>query len=393
MKASVALALATSAAALLLSACGLMSLTELSTGLGDPLPDNTTLCPSAAKKLQAMAKTTDVSKHVATVQKAILPALQKEKVSPETSVLHQLTVAAHVSAHQTHSYLAQKANVTVAASPAPQSQPHDLTMADFLKTASVVKTLLLDAQTMAKDVDDDVKEFQQYFLQYFAAYYKGAYYDRFGTPIPPPAISTTIADSEISSTMTVLVDVMMDYILRTPVWVDNVKNPTVFYPGGTNGAGQKTKPTVYTVFSPKFPSIAQPIILEASLKQGPKTCGITDLKAEAIQYIALSAGSRAQLLAGGIGGSFGGVNIGLGLLGKVSIGDNKTLQALAKAGLGSAFTHVGGYAAYQVLQVAPNIAPPTSGKSAGLYGFVLQYVQTYLATQINAATAANGGST
>jgi len=150
---------------------------------------------------------------------------------------------------------------------------------------------------------------------------------------------------------------------------------------------------VYAVFSKKYPSIAQPIILETSLKSGPKTCGITDLKAEAIQYIALSAGSRAQLLAGGIGGSFGGVNIGLGVLGKVSIGDNKTLQALAKAGLGSAFTHVGEYAAYQVLQVTPNIAQPTSGASAGVYSFVLQYVQTFLSTQINAATTASGGST
>ena len=392
MKTSVASASAASVAALLLSACA-MSLTELSTGLGDPLPDNTTICPSTAKRLLTSPRTMDVSNHVATVQKAISPALQKAGVSPDSSVLHQLTLVAHTTSHQTHAYLAQKANMKVAASPAPQSQPHDLTMADFLKTASVVKSLLLDAQTLSKDVDDDVKDFQQYFLQYFAAYYKGAYTDRFGTPIPPPAISTTIADSEISSTMTVLVDVIMDYILRTPVWVDNVQKPTTFYPGGTNGAGQKNAPTVYTVFSKKYPSIAQPIILETSTKSGPKTCGITDLKAEAIQYIALSAGSRAQLLAGGIGGSFGGVNIGLGVLGKVSIGDNKTLQALAKAGLGSAFTHVGEYAAYQVLQVTPNIAQPTSGASAGVYSFVLQYVQTFLSTQINAATTASGGST
>jgi hypothetical protein len=392
MKTNFVLALATSVAALLLSACA-MSLTELSTGLGDPLPDNTTVCPSAVKKLLATAKPTDVGARAATVQRAILPALQKAGVSPETSVLHQLTLAAHVTAHQTHAYLAQKANISIAPSSAPPSQPHDVSMADFLKTVSVVKSLLLDAQTMSKDFDDDVKDFQQYFLQYFAAYYKGAYNDRFGTPIPPPAISTTIADSEISSTMTVLVDLIMDYILRTPVWVDNVKSPSTFYPGGANGAGQKNKPTVYTVFAPTYPSIVQPIILEASLKPGQKTCGITNLKAEAIQYIAVSAGSRAQLLAGGIGGSFGGINIGLGILGKVSIGDNKTLQAMAKAGLGSAFTHLGEYAAYQVLQATPNITPPTSGTAASIYNSVLQYVQTFLTGQINAATAASGGST
>jgi hypothetical protein len=61
-------------------------------------------------------------------------------------------------------------------------------------------------------------------------------------------------------------------------------------------------------------------------------CGIDKLKSEAIQYIAKTVGSKASQL-GGTVGSFGGINVGLGMPGKISIGDNKTIQVTQKCHL------------------------------------------------------------
>jgi len=77
------------------------------------------------------------------------------------------------------------------------------------------------------------------------------------------------------------------------------------------------------------------------------------LKAEAIQYLAQTAGNRASMLGGTVGGSFGGIHVGLGVFGKWSIGDNQTLQALVKTALNKTFERAAEKAAYSVLYWVP----------------------------------------
>lgn len=388
------------AAGVMVSACGPISFAELSSGLVSSDQDAAIVkvCQGASAKLQNMALLESVAakpktsilpetvyNRTAVVQRAIQPALAQEGVAPQNSVLHQLLNAANVTAYQTHNSLVQLANLPGGTqSPPPTAPPHDLTMSDFLALAATVKRLLFDAQTLQKTLDTDVENFQKDFLLYFSTYFKGNYYDRFGNNIPAPAVSTTLGDSEIAGTMTVLVDLIMDYVLRTPVWVDKTPSPTAYFPGGAGSTGTKNQPTVLSA----FPELATPLVAEPA--KGGTGCGITELKTEAIHYIAVSAGNRASLLVGAVGGSFGGIDIGLGVLGKVSIGDNKTLQTLAKTALQIAFTHIGESASSKVLLVLPNIGGPKPTVPANIYAEVLKYVQQYLDAQQKATSAVNG---
>jgi hypothetical protein len=55
---------------------------------------------------------------------------------------------------------------------------------------------------------------------YFTQLFRGKYVDRFGNTLPAPAISRTIGDSEIAGTLSVLVDTIIDFSVRSPVWTD-----------------------------------------------------------------------------------------------------------------------------------------------------------------------------
>jgi hypothetical protein len=52
---------------------------------------------------------------------------------------------------------------------------------------------------------------------YFTALFEGKYVDRFGATLTAPTVSMTISDSEIAGALSVLVDVIMDYVIATIV--------------------------------------------------------------------------------------------------------------------------------------------------------------------------------
>jgi hypothetical protein len=132
-------------------------------------------------------------------------------------------------------------------------------------------------------------------------------------------------------------ELIYDYAFRTPVWTSTDNK---YYPGGSS-----TAPTV--VASKLITPIA--LLSDGDAHQ----CGITKLKAEAIQYLSNAASDKASSLGGLVGGSFGGLHFGLGVLGKISVGDNQTLQALVKASLGEAAERATEEASYRVLYWIP----------------------------------------
>jgi hypothetical protein len=105
----------------------------------------------------------------------------------------------------------------------------------------------------------------------------------------------------------------------------------------------------------------------------PNACGITKLKAQAIQYIAQTAGNSAGTLGGEIGGSFGGINVGLGILGKLSIRDNKTIHSLVTTALQRTATRAGEEASYRVLDMIPDKQ----------FNTLADWIQAYLNAQLN----------
>jgi hypothetical protein len=232
--------------------------------------------------------------------------------------------------------------------PASLPPPRDLTELEFLSFGNALRKGLLNSASLYANTtalrdptfaqftanSANAKLFRDTLAKYFSAYYQGGYVDRFGDTIPKPILAQNVGNTELAGVASVFLDFMMDYSLRTPVWKDKNGN---FWPGNS-----KTPPTATTI--PNF------IITLSLLDDGDsQKCGITPLKAEAIEYIAKAAGNRASMLAGTFGSSIGGIHIGIGVLGKLSIGDNQTLQVLTKTSLSKTFERAGEESAYRIL--------------------------------------------
>lgn len=205
--------------------------------------------------------------------------------------------------------------------------------------------------------------FPEAFRHYFEAYFDGNYRDRLGGEIQKPRFSSRMGNEQVADTVSVFVDLILDYSFYTPVWTDG--NGT-YYPGATRNI-----PTVMT----------SEIIREAEKLVLPGECGISKLKAALIGYMAQMVGHGAVLGGGLDAGTFGGWSVGLGVVGKISIGDNQTLQAMAQAVLERSFARMGEQAAYQALYFVNDRERSTFGTATDhpRQGEVARLVGKYLA--------------
>ncbi len=169
------------------------------------------------------------------------------------------------------------------------------------------------------------------FIAYFTAYYKGNFVDRMGTKYSPPSVSTTITDAEITNAEIVLLEFLIDAIDPTPVFGDKpISDPKqlsgiTFYPGGANTA----PPTVVVATYATNPKIYVPI-KTTPVPDDNSLCGITTGNAWVMRDLASAAGDEAGAVGGLVANTAGGLEVGLGVLGKISIGDNQTLSVLVK---------------------------------------------------------------
>jgi hypothetical protein len=152
-------------------------------------------------------------------------------------------------------------------------------------------------------------------VTYITQYYQGNYVDRFGVKITKPTLGTTVSDAEITGAFTILLDYIMDLKDPTPVFGDTA-NPAgaTFYPGKS-----KDEPTAL-------------LAKLATYKQIPANslCGVTQANISTVYDFASAAGDEAGTVGGLVGQTAGGWELGLGVMGKISIGDNKTLSDLAQ---------------------------------------------------------------
>jgi hypothetical protein len=139
--------------------------------------------------------------------------------------------------------------------------------------------------------------------------------------LPKPTLSLTVTDQEISGALTSLVEALADDLFsKSPVWKDSNNH---YFPGDS-----ANEPTFLT-----FPPGAPPT-LETLATDG---CGMTKLKADTLTYLAGKASTWAAGETGFVMGNLGGINAGpVFVLGKFSIGDNKTLQTVAQTILAEA---------------------------------------------------------
>lgn len=157
------------------------------------------------------------------------------------------------------------------------------------------------------------------FIAYFEAYYKGNFVDRMGTQLDKPQISSTVPDSEIVAAETVLLEFLIDLVDRTPVLGDaapnSVSKDTTFYPGANTN-----QPTAYSTR----------LVPYVQIPTDPNACGITTTNAWVLRDLANGASGQAAAVGGLVANTPGGISVGLGVLGKISIGDNQTLSLMVK---------------------------------------------------------------
>ncbi len=181
------------------------------------------------------------------------------------------------------------------------------------------------------------------FVEYFKRYYKGTFVDRMGTSVSKPNVSPklpvafTVTDTDIAAAETVLLEFLIDQIDPTPVLVHTVagQKPT-FYPGGNTNA-----PTVYTLEVAHSKQIPE---------GGPDVCGITTTNAWVLKDLANGASDQAAVVGGLVANTPGGISFGLGVFGKVSIGDNQTLSVLVKSAASRLALRLTLHASYEILK-------------------------------------------
>jgi hypothetical protein len=197
----------------------------------------------------------------------------------------------------------------VSSVPAPSTS---LNQADFNAFARLVSENILRQGTPTDGDHGGSDPFWIRLRDYYDAFYAGKFVSYFGKMYAKPSNSLTITDTEIVQSMVVFMELMFDEALATPVWIG--KDDNLYYPGAS-----EKRPTAV-----KY----QPADI---IESGPSGCGINVYKAKTIAYLANTFATAASTDTGLTIKSFGGLEVGLGVLGKFSVGDNNTLSVLMQA--------------------------------------------------------------
>jgi hypothetical protein len=160
---------------------------------------------------------------------------------------------------------------------------------------------------------------------YESYYFNGTFVDRFGSKLGKPTLSLTITDQEISGALTAFIEALADDLFpQTKVWTGTGGK---YYPGGTTNKPSFLQYSEDT--SGSSTSLTQALV--------DKGCGMTELKAQVLNYLSGKAATWAAGESGVVMGFVGGANVGLLVIfGKLSIGDNKALQTIVQTVLSTA---------------------------------------------------------
>lgn len=190
---------------------------------------------------------------------------------------------------------------------------------------------------------------------YLKEYLSGKFVDRAGNELPKPKLGKTIGNDTITGFETVLFEAVFDYAYLTPALYtegDMVYQETYVGPLNQDADVQVTPPgaagTTYKVklsgqdryFVQLYTEKGKPKIFNKEKKQPtfvkvlPKLVlplstdshqGVTALERETVEFVSDLSSQGSQQLSGLITRLFGGIHIGFGILGKISVGDNDTV--------------------------------------------------------------------
>ena len=229
-------------------------------------------------------------------------------------LVHSQYVASN-SRKAANSLLKSDVNLTASETISTPKPATTLSHLDIERFARVIANQVLRRTPTTPNGSDpaNVDPFWKKLRAYYLAYYDGNFYTYFGDKLDKPTASLTISDTEIVQAATVFIELLMDEVFGSPVWIGTDKK---YYPGGNTN-----KPTSVTVNK----TAPRAISLSAY------GCGMNAPKANAIRYLSQSFSKAAATESSLTIKSAGSIEIGLGVVGKLNIGDNSTLTMLVQA--------------------------------------------------------------
>jgi hypothetical protein len=300
----------------LLSGCTAVELDSLvpSSALEYATPDGLPIVKTCdPSRMFTLATAARVSQTAARVQSVLPPELKNDAVV-NTILVHSQYVASNSG--RTASSLVKTSGSPPIADVTPLPRPNTtLTHLDFERFARVVSNQVLRRTPTTPNSSDpsNVDPFWTKLRAYYVAYYDGNFYTYFGDKLDKPTASLTITDTEIVQAATVFVELLMDEVFQSPIWIGTDKK---YYPGGNTN-----KPTLVTVNN----------ITPIPISLSAYGCGMNAPKANAIRYLSSSFSKAAATETSLTIKSAGSIEIGLGVVGKLNIGDNSTLTSLVQA--------------------------------------------------------------
>jgi len=170
---------------------------------------------------------------------------------------------------------------------------------------------------------------------YFVAYFSDEFVDRTGGTVGRPKLGVKITNETLAGFVKVGLESIYDYAMFD---AESIKNPVVWEDKDDKEVWQTAggkKPTLVTFTQRLQGKTVEDKTLEYKgiverLQKDDTKPGITERKLDLIRLLSGYAGDISGSLSDLIVRQFGGVDIGFGVLGKFSVGDNDTLAKLVQ---------------------------------------------------------------
>jgi hypothetical protein len=232
------------------------------------------------------------------------------------------------------------------------SKPPPLSHGDIVQFSHTISETVLRNTGSSIAPDDPAQLFWSRVKAYYTAYYQGNFIGYFsGPPVAKPAVQLTIKDDEVTQAAGIFLELLFDQILSPTVWTDGKNPPGAYYPGGGS------KPPTYVGV---FKVTPQPLA-DATSGVPPGACGMTGLKMEALTYLAKTFSTAASGEISITIKSFGGIEVPLGIFGKLNVGDNQLLTDLAQMVVSESVTRLTAAIAAPILEAIEIVPTQSSG--------------------------------
>jgi hypothetical protein len=259
-------------------------------------------------------KITQIQKNADRVQAALPTQLAQDPVLK--SIVANAKYASTNSLVQARKYLTGTTSPEDAMALSNSPKPPPISHSDLNTFMHNVAALAIgNTNPSANNGDPQAQLFWSKLDLYYKAYFSGNFITYFAVPLQKPTLATTITDTEIDNAALVFIEFVLDEVLQPMVWYGADGK---YYPAGVKTTAPLTYLAVNNISNASLPKIS-PVITG---------CGMNYYKANTLNYLSQQFATAAVAETSLTVKTAGGLEIGLGIIGKLNIGDNSTLTNL-----------------------------------------------------------------